>query len=77
MAGCAVGRSIPAPIIGFMIGAHRVVGANPQAVQGALENVSKSRSRRDKTAERALRTCARRIDKYPTAIDVAAPSRTR
>ena len=76
MACCAVGGSISAPIIRFMIGAHRVVGANPQAVQGALENVSKSRSRRDETAKCALRTCARRIDKYSAAVDVAAPSRT-
>lgn len=76
MACRAVGGSISAPIIRFMIGTHWVVGANPQAVQSAIEDVCKSRGRRDKAPESALRAGARCIDKYPTAVDLAAASHT-
>jgi Sigma-70 region 2 len=52
MAGRAVGRSITASVIRFMIRANRIVGANPQAFQGAPEDTRKSGSGCDEKAGR-------------------------
>ena len=62
MAGRAVGRSITASVIRFMIRANRIVGANPQAFQGAPEDMRKSGSGCDETTECPLGTRARGVD---------------
>jgi hypothetical protein len=64
MAGSAMGRSIPAPVIRFVIGADRVIRANPQALQRVPKDIGKSGSGGDETTQRALGACARGIDQH-------------
>ena len=75
MAGSAMGRSIAASVIRFMIGADRIVRANPQALQGAPEDIRKSGSGGDETTEGSLGACARSVDQYAAAVEIAAASR--
>jgi hypothetical protein len=74
MAGRAVGRSITASVIRFMIRANRIVGANPQAFQGAPEDTRKSGGGCDETTERPLGTRARGVDQDAAAVDIASRS---
>ena len=77
MAGSAMGRSISAPVIRFMIGADRIVGANPQALQCVPKDISKSRSGGDQTTQRPLGACARGVDQHAAAVEIAPSSRAR
>jgi len=60
-----MGRSISAPVIRFVIGANRIIGANPQALQGTVEDMRKSGSSRDEAPKRALGAGACRIINMP------------
>src|SRR5580693_6369323 len=51
MAGSAVGRAIPAPVVRLMICADGVIGANPQALQRVPKDIGKPGGGRDQTAE--------------------------
>ena len=70
MAGSAVGRSIPAPVIRFMIGADRIIGANPEAFQSTAENLRESRSSGDQSTERPLGTGASGVNQYAAAVEI-------
>jgi hypothetical protein len=74
MTGRAVGRSITTSVIRFMIRANRIVEANPQALQGAPEDMRKSGSGCDETTECPLGTRARGVDQDAAAVDIAARS---
>ena len=83
MAGSAMGCTIPAPVVGFMICADWVIRANPQALQSALKDMGKSRSGCDKTTKRPLGARARGVNQYAAAVEIAPshpsdrPGRTR
>ena len=70
-----MGRSISAPVIRFVIGANRIIGANPQALQGTVEDMRKSGSSCDEAAERPLGTRGGSVDQYATAIEIAPSAR--
>jgi hypothetical protein len=74
MVGCAVGRSITVSVIRFMIRANRIVGANPQAFQGAPEDMRKSGSGCDETTKCPLSTRTCGVDQDAAAVDIAARS---
>ena len=74
MAGRSVGRTITAPVVRFMIRANWIVRANPQAFQGAPEDMRKSGSGCYETTERPLGTRARGVDQNAAAVDIAARS---
>ena len=71
MAGSAMGRSIATSVIRFVIRANRIVRANPQPLQGAPKDIGKSGSSGDETAERSLGACARGVDQYAAAVEIA------
>lgn len=71
MAGSAMGRSIPAPVVRFMIGADRIIGANPQTLQRAMKDIGKSGSGCDETTERPLGARARGVNQYTAAVEIA------
>src|SRR5438270_10790171 len=69
MAGSAMGRSIPAPVIRFVIGADWVIRANPQALQGIPKDIGKSGSGGDQTTQRSRGACARAVDQHAAAVE--------
>ena len=70
-----MGRSISAPVIRFVIGANRIIGANPQALQGTVEDMRKSGSSRDEAPKRALGAGACRINQYAASVEIAPSPR--
>jgi hypothetical protein len=70
-----MGRSIPAPVIRFVIGADRVIRANPQALQRVPKDVGKSGSGGDQTAQRPLGACACGVDQHAAAVEIDPSSR--
>jgi hypothetical protein len=76
MAGSAMGRSIPASVIRFVIGADRVIRANPQTLQRVPKDIRKSGSGGDQTTERLLGACARGVDQHAAAVEIAPSSGT-
>ena len=68
-----MGRAIPASIIRFMIGADRIIGADPKALQSTAKDMRKSGSGRDETAKRSLGACARGVNQYAAAVESPPP----
>jgi hypothetical protein len=75
MAGGAVSRTITAPVVRFMIRANWIVGANPQAFQGAPEDMPKSGSGCYETPECPLGTRASGVDQNAAAVATRSGSR--
>ena len=75
MAGSAMGRPVPAPVVRFMIGADRIIGANPQSLQCAPKDMRKSGSGRDESPERALGARAGGVNQYAAAVEIAPSTR--
>jgi hypothetical protein len=68
MAGRSVCRTIAAPIVWLVIGAHRIVRADSRSIESVTQDADKSRRCSDETTQRALRSGGCRVNQDPASV---------
>jgi hypothetical protein len=63
-----VSCSIAAPVVGFVVGANRIIRADRGPFQCIVQNTCKARCGADQAAERSLSARGRRVNQNTAAI---------